>query len=40
MVLSSHDTHVVREMCNKALWLEKGVVKFFGNIEDVLAVYC
>jgi|SRR5579862_492743 len=39
MVLSSHDTHIVREFCNKALWLEKGTIKSFGNIEDVLTAY-
>jgi ABC-type polysaccharide/polyol phosphate transport system ATPase subunit len=35
MVLSSHDENVVREFCNKALWLEKGVVKFFGSVDEV-----
>jgi ABC-type polysaccharide/polyol phosphate transport system ATPase subunit len=39
MVLSSHDTHIVREFCNKALWLEKGTIKSFGDIEEVLAAY-
>ena len=36
MVLSSHDTHVIKELCNKALCLEKGVVKFFGTVEEAL----
>ena len=39
MVLSSHDTHIVREFCNKALWLEHGIVKCFGAIDEVLAAY-
>ena len=39
MVLSTHDTNIVRELCNKALWLEKGVVKCFGEVEEVLKVY-
>jgi lipopolysaccharide transport system ATP-binding protein len=39
MVLSTHDTNIVRELCNKAIWLEKGVVKEFGSTEDVLKVY-
>jgi ABC-type polysaccharide/polyol phosphate transport system ATPase subunit len=39
MVLSSHDTHVIREFCNKALWLEKGTVKFFGSVEEVFKIY-
>jgi ABC-type polysaccharide/polyol phosphate transport system ATPase subunit len=39
MVLSSHDTHIINELCNKALWLEKGSVKFFGSVEDAFKVY-
>jgi ABC-type polysaccharide/polyol phosphate transport system ATPase subunit len=39
MVLSSHDTNVVKEFCNKALWLEKGLVKCFGSVDDVLKIY-
>ncbi len=39
MVLSSHDINVVREFCNKALWLERGSVKCFGDVDDVLKIY-
>ena len=39
MVLSSHDVHVIREFCNKALWLEKGVVKYLGDVEEALRLY-
>jgi len=39
MVLSTHDTHVVKELCNKALILEQGKLKCFGNVDDVLKVY-
>lgn len=39
MVLSSHDTHIVKEFCNKALWLEKGTVKFFGSLEEGFKQY-
>jgi ABC-type polysaccharide/polyol phosphate transport system ATPase subunit len=39
MVLSSHDPRVVRELCNKALWLEKGIVECFGDVEKVLKIY-
>lgn len=37
LVLSTHDTRLIREFCNKALWLEKGQVKYYGDIEEVLA---
>lgn len=39
MVLSTHDINIVKEFCNKAIWLEKGTVKEFGSIEKVLAKY-
>lgn len=35
MVLSTHDTQMIREFCNKALWLEQGQVRFFGSIEEL-----
>lgn len=39
MVLSTHDTGVVRDLCNKALWLEQGKVRLFGPVEEVLEEY-
>lgn len=39
MVLSTHDTNIVKELCNKALWLEKGVIKCFGQVDEVLKIY-
>ena len=34
MVLSSHDNRVIKELCNKALVLDQGRIKFFGSIEE------
>ena len=39
MVLSTHDISMVREFCNKALWLEQGKIKAFDEIENVLKIY-
>lgn len=39
MVLSTHDTGVVKEFCNKALWLEQGRVRSFGEVGEVLLEY-
>jgi ABC-2 type transport system ATP-binding protein len=39
MVLASHSEMIVREWCNKGLFLEKGQIRKFGPIEDVLAAY-
>ncbi|MFI5334866.1 MAG: ABC transporter ATP-binding protein [Chlamydiales bacterium] len=39
MVLSSHDIHLTREFCNKALWLERGRIMRMGAIDEVLEAY-
>lgn len=39
MILSTHDKNMVREFCNKALWLEQGKIKAFGKVEEVLKGY-
>lgn len=36
LVLSTHDTSVIKNLCNKALWLEHGTVKCLGRVEEVL----
>lgn len=38
-VLSTHDATIMKEFCNKVLWLEHGVVRHFGEINEVLAKY-
>ncbi len=35
MVLSTHDHQVIRDFCNKVLWLEQGKIKMFGPTEEV-----
>ena len=35
MVLASHNTAIVRSMCNKVLWLEAGSIKAFGTVDEV-----
>lgn len=39
VVFSSHSSDLVRKFCKKALWLEKGHIKAFGTVEDVLRAY-
>lgn len=39
MVLSTHDKNIVKEFCNKALWLEKGMIKCLGEVNEVLKLY-
>jgi ABC-type polysaccharide/polyol phosphate transport system ATPase subunit len=39
MILSTHDVNIIKELCNKILWLEKGVIKCLGTVEEVLKIY-
>jgi ABC-2 type transport system ATP-binding protein/lipopolysaccharide transport system ATP-binding protein len=39
LVLASHSIPIVREWCNKALFLERGQIRMFGPVDDVLAAY-
>lgn len=35
----SHDMQQIREMCNRVVWLEGGLVKMFGDTETVCNAY-
>lgn len=35
----SHSVSQVRQICNKALWLDNGEMKMFGNAEEVCSAY-
>ena len=39
MVLASHSDEIVREWCTKAIYLEQGTVRAFGEIDEVLEAY-
>ncbi len=39
LVLASHSELIVREWCNKALFLERGQIRQFGPVDEVLATY-
>lgn len=39
LVLASHSLEIAREWCTHGLWLDKGQVKLFGNVDDVVAAY-
>lgn len=39
LVLASHSEKLLRDTCNKALWLEHGETKMFGDLDSVLDVY-
>lgn len=39
MVLSSHSSDIIRQFCNRVLWLEHGSVKMLGDMDDVIGAY-
>jgi len=39
LVLASHSTPVIKEFCNKGLWLHQGRMVLFGDVDDVLYAY-
>lgn len=39
VVLVSHDLNVVRNLATKALWLDRGVVRNYGDVSSVLDSY-
>jgi ABC-type polysaccharide/polyol phosphate transport system ATPase subunit len=39
LVVSSHSESIIRDLCEKAIWLDKGHVAAFGAVDEVLAAY-
>jgi ABC-type polysaccharide/polyol phosphate transport system ATPase subunit len=39
LILASHSQSIIRDFCNKVLWLEQGRVRMLGLVEDVLPAY-
>ena len=39
VVLAIHNSGAIRKTCNKVLWLERGKVKMFGDVEKVVTAY-
>jgi ABC-type polysaccharide/polyol phosphate transport system ATPase subunit len=39
LALASHDLQMIRSMCNKVVWLERGVIKGMGPPEVVVKAY-
>lgn len=39
VVLVTHDMSFVRKVCNRAIWLDRGTVRFDGNPNDAVAQY-
>ena len=39
IVMASHSTEILTNLCNKALWIEHGTIMKFGGVGEVLGAY-
>ncbi|MDN7509528.1 ABC transporter ATP-binding protein [Burkholderia multivorans] len=39
VVLAMHSNREIRRVCNKALWMDRGRVRAFGAVEEVVSAY-
>jgi len=39
LVFASHSQELVRRLCNRVLWLDKGEIRALGDVESVLSEY-
>ncbi len=39
LVVSSHSESIIRDLCEKVIWLDKGSIAAFGAVDEVLAAY-
>lgn len=39
IVMASHSTEIITNLCNKALWIEHGSIVKFGGVGEVLGAY-
>jgi ABC-type polysaccharide/polyol phosphate transport system ATPase subunit len=39
VVLAIHSSETIRKTCNKALWMERGKVRMFGAVDEVVEAY-
>jgi ABC-type polysaccharide/polyol phosphate transport system ATPase subunit len=37
--MATHSDDLIREFCNKALLLDSGQIKYFGEVEKALDIY-
>jgi len=39
IVLVSHSARTIRDLCDRAVWIDEGVTRAFGPVEEVAAAY-
>lgn len=39
LVIATHANDVIKDFCNKGLFLQGGTIKYFGGVDDAIAAY-
>jgi ABC-type polysaccharide/polyol phosphate transport system ATPase subunit len=39
VLLVSHNTNTIKDLCKRCIWLEKGGIKMFGDTDDIVNAY-
>tara|TARA_R110002074_G_scaffold402283_1_gene606109 strand:- start:9652 stop:10356 length:705 start_codon:yes stop_codon:yes gene_type:complete len=39
LVMASHNVSILKKLCNKAIWLEHGLVREYGPLDEIVAAY-
>ena len=39
MVVASHNRNMLKQVCNKAIWLDRGRIKKIGGLQEILDAY-
>jgi ABC-2 type transport system ATP-binding protein/lipopolysaccharide transport system ATP-binding protein len=39
LVIASHGEKIIRDLCNKVMWLDGGTLRDFGDVDSVFAAY-
>lgn len=39
VIITSHDLGIIKDLCNKLIWLDQGSVKFYGDMDEGLELY-
>jgi len=39
VVIASHSAPLIRNVCNRALWIDRGTMQCFGEVDEVVRAY-
>tara|TARA_R110000868_G_scaffold47354_6_gene155468 strand:+ start:7531 stop:8235 length:705 start_codon:yes stop_codon:yes gene_type:complete len=39
LVMASHNVSILKKLCNKAIWLEHGLVRDYGSLDGIIEAY-